>query len=280
MVLPDGLQDSGLKGADVVVERVEEYAEGQVALELGGTAGEHQMSAFLGARAQLGEEAGLADPGLPNHCDNRSGSPRHGVQHALERLEFGVAPDQMGGDLLDFFSVGPVRHVRNGPPLTGTKEKSGISLMRGRHGGLQARAMPRFTLRPTHTPFLPSLLLAVVPLLAAGAAHVAPPPAGALKQIAAPNDCISEGGAICGTPTGRGLNGPAALAVSPDGKNVYVASVTSDAVAVFSRDASNGRLTQLTGAAGCIVNEAFDRYPELRQQRPSAQLRPGSDHQS
>jgi 6-phosphogluconolactonase (cycloisomerase 2 family) len=115
--------------------------------------------------------------------------------------------------------------------------------------------MSRFALSPTHTAFLPSLLLAVVPLLVgAGVAQAAPPSAGALKQLAAPNDCISEGGAICGTPSGRALNGPGALAVSPDGKNVYVASAISDAVAVFSRDASNGRLTQLAGSAGCIVN--------------------------
>src|SRR5688572_5954063 len=133
--------------------------------------------------------------------------------------------------------------------------KLGISLMRGHHGGLQARGMSRFTLCPTHI-VLPSVLLVVVPLLvAADVARGAPPAAGTLRQLAAPNDCISEGGGICGTPTGRALNGPATVAVSPDGKNAYVASVTSDAVAVFSRDASNGRLTQLAGAAGCVVNE-------------------------
>jgi DNA-binding beta-propeller fold protein YncE len=46
-----------------------------------------------------------------------------------------------------------------------------------------------------------------------------------------------------------GLNGPRGVAVSPDGKNVYVASAFSNAVVVFAR-AANGALTP----AGCIGN--------------------------
>jgi DNA-binding beta-propeller fold protein YncE len=40
--------------------------------------------------------------------------------------------------------------------------------------------------------------------------------------------------------------------VSPDGNNVYVAALNSDAVAVFSRDGTTGVLTQLSGLDGCI----------------------------
>ena len=56
----------------------------------------------------------------------------------------------------------------------------------------------------------------------------------------------------------RALRGPApflgssALAMSPDGRNVYVASSRSNAIAVFRRDARTGALTQRRGAAGCI----------------------------
>jgi DNA-binding beta-propeller fold protein YncE len=47
--------------------------------------------------------------------------------------------------------------------------------------------------------------------------------------------------------------GSRAIALSPDGKNVYVASSKSDAIAIFRRDARSGALTQSKGAAGCIA---------------------------
>lgn len=43
----------------------------------------------------------------------------------------------------------------------------------------------------------------------------------------------------------HGLAGVLAVAVSPDGRNVYAVAPSSNAVAVFSRDASTGVLTQL-----------------------------------
>lgn len=57
----------------------------------------------------------------------------------------------------------------------------------------------------------------------------------------------------------RALRGPGpflgsrAVAISPDGRNVYVASSGSDAIAVFMRDARSGALTQGAGTAGCIA---------------------------
>jgi 6-phosphogluconolactonase (cycloisomerase 2 family) len=51
---------------------------------------------------------------------------------------------------------------------------------------------------------------------------------------------------------GVGIDGATAAAVSPDGKNVYVVSNISSAVAVFSRNASTGALTQLPEAKACI----------------------------
>ena len=50
----------------------------------------------------------------------------------------------------------------------------------------------------------------------------------------------------------RALGGPVALALSPDGRNLYVGSAGSDAVAIFTRSARTGALTQLPGAAGCF----------------------------
>jgi DNA-binding beta-propeller fold protein YncE len=52
---------------------------------------------------------------------------------------------------------------------------------------------------------------------------------------------------------GRALDGARGVAVSPDGKNVYVTGPgPAGGVAVFARDAGSGRLTQLQGAAGCV----------------------------
>lgn len=62
--------------------------------------------------------------------------------------------------------------------------------------------------------------------------------------------CISETGQG-GCADGTALDGPASVKVSPDGSSVYVASVASDALAVFDR-APDGTLTQKPGTAGCI----------------------------
>jgi DNA-binding beta-propeller fold protein YncE len=43
------------------------------------------------------------------------------------------------------------------------------------------------------------------------------------------------------------------MAVSPDGKNVYVAAALSSALDMFARDPSSGALTQAPDGAGCIV---------------------------
>ena len=51
-----------------------------------------------------------------------------------------------------------------------------------------------------------------------------------------------------------GLNEPVALAISPDGKNLYVAGKEDDAIVVFSRDATTGKLahveTEVNDAGG------------------------------
>jgi len=57
---------------------------------------------------------------------------------------------------------------------------------------------------------------------------------GAITQPVGTAGCISESGAgPC--IDGHGLGGARSVAVSPDGKSVYVASVSSDTVARFNR---------------------------------------------
>lgn len=86
---------------------------------------------------------------------------------------------------------------------------------------------------------------------------------GTLVQLKGPRGCLvdrSARGRGCGTA--RALKGPGpfmgsrAIEVSPDGKNVYVASSGSDAIAIFRRDTRTGALTQSKGQAGCIANES------------------------
>jgi DNA-binding beta-propeller fold protein YncE len=83
---------------------------------------------------------------------------------------------------------------------------------------------------------------------------------GALTQLSGADGCIVGAGNDAGhCATVRALAGPGpfvgshAVAVSPDGANVYAASAHADAIVVFARDARTGALTQPAGAAGCIA---------------------------
>jgi DNA-binding beta-propeller fold protein YncE len=58
--------------------------------------------------------------------------------------------------------------------------------------------------------------------------------AGAITQLAAPDDCITFQSSGCGTTLAKGLNGARRAALSPDGKFLYVASPNSSAVASFA----------------------------------------------
>jgi DNA-binding beta-propeller fold protein YncE len=74
---------------------------------------------------------------------------------------------------------------------------------------------------------------------------------GALSQLRGARGCVAHLGAgPCAR--GRALARPTAVAVSPDGRNVYVAASESNALAAFARNPRTGALRQLTGAAGCL----------------------------
>jgi DNA-binding beta-propeller fold protein YncE len=104
--------------------------------------------------------------------------------------------------------------------------------------------------------------------LAVAAALLAPPAAvqakvvspGTLVQLQGTKGCLVGGPkAAKGCARARALEGPGpfmgsrAIGVSPDGKNVYVASSSSDAITVFHRNQKTGVLNQLSGAAGCVA---------------------------
>ena len=108
------------------------------------------------------------------------------------------------------------------------------------------------------SPLALAALVALVALLPASAL-AAKPGSGTLTQLQGKHGCIVDRSSKPGTcAVGRGLKGAGpfmgsrAVAVSPDGRNVYVASFGSDAIATFSRNPKSGALTQPQGAAGCI----------------------------
>jgi 6-phosphogluconolactonase (cycloisomerase 2 family) len=108
--------------------------------------------------------------------------------------------------------------------------------------------------------------VAVLLALSGPAASATPPPLGELTELG----CIREN-AGGGCSAGDGLADARGVAVSPDGKNVYVASgqgggSSAGALAAFARDPNSGALTELNCVSavagdGCTVaNELQDAW--------------------
>jgi DNA-binding beta-propeller fold protein YncE len=103
------------------------------------------------------------------------------------------------------------------------------------------------------------LVVLAVPTVALGAPK-AGSRTGTLTQLRGKAGCLvdrSRGADKCGKA--RALSGPGpfmgsgAIAVSADGRNVYVASSKSDAIAIFARNPRTGALSQARGSGGCIA---------------------------
>ncbi len=99
-------------------------------------------------------------------------------------------------------------------------------------------------------------LAALAPAAALGAKALP----GTLTQLQGKGGCVADRSAKgSGCASARALKGPGAfmgseaIAVSPDGRNVYVASSKSDAIAIFARNAKSGALTQPSGKGGCVA---------------------------
>jgi DNA-binding beta-propeller fold protein YncE len=112
---------------------------------------------------------------------------------------------------------------------------------------------------------LAALALLAFPAFAAAAKEPKPLPpketnVGALEQLPGRLGCISSGKAAKKTcaqgvalkGAGPGV-GSRAIAISPDGRNVYVAASGSDAIAIFDRNPVTGALTQPKGKRGCVA---------------------------
>ena len=102
---------------------------------------------------------------------------------------------------------------------------------------------------------------------------------GAITQPAGSAGCVSNTGAEdCGL--GHALDLPASVAVSPGGKSVYVASFSSNAVAILDRDTSTGAITQPTGTAGCVSEDGSGPCADGRALGEAASVAVSSDGKS
>ena len=107
---------------------------------------------------------------------------------------------------------------------------------------------------------LAAVLVAALALASGALAAPAKPKPGTLTQLSGKRGCLADRSAKArGCAVARALNGPGpfmgsrAIAVSPDGKQVYVASSGSDAIAVFTRNRKSGALAQAKKTDGCIA---------------------------
>jgi DNA-binding beta-propeller fold protein YncE len=81
-------------------------------------------------------------------------------------------------------------------------------------------------------------------------------------QLPKASGCLADRSApVAGCGQARALQGAGpvmgsrAVAVSPDGRSVYVAASRSNAIAVFTRNPSTGALSQAAGAGGCVASK-------------------------
>ncbi len=147
-----------------------------------------------------------------------------------------------------------VRNARTGR-LTQRKGAAGCIAIRGRSGCARGRALGRpnsVAVSPDgRNVYATSLLSDAVVVLRRNRRT------GALTQARGTAGCVANA-AAAGCAAGRALDGADVVAVSADGKNVYVGAFRGDAVAVLTRDPATGALTQPAGAAGCIAATAAD----------------------
>ena len=74
---------------------------------------------------------------------------------------------------------------------------------------------------------------------------------GFLEQLSGQAGCVGNE-EVAGCRVSRGLDLLSELAISPDGRNVYVGSFGDGLVSAFARQ-RDGRLVQLAGSAGCLT---------------------------
>jgi DNA-binding beta-propeller fold protein YncE len=115
-------------------------------------------------------------------------------------------------------------------------------------------------------------LLALAGLLVAAPAASAATP-GALSELPGAGGCVLQvddrGGSGTCNPGGAISDGNA-IALAPDGQNIYVTSSDDSAVVAIARDPNTGAVRQLDGATGCI--QSMSNLPAGRTCTPGRRL--------
>ena len=93
-VVAKACETARLDVRDVLVEGVHEDPEREIALELRGAPVEHREPQARGAAGDLGQKAGLADPGLSRDQQRTRSSGRERREGAVQHRQFGDAPDE------------------------------------------------------------------------------------------------------------------------------------------------------------------------------------------
>ena len=94
-------------------------------------------------------------------------------------------------------------------------------------------------------------------------------PNGSLVQLAGIAGCTTAV-VTAGCDSATGIGGADAIAISPDGRFVYVAGSADNAIVIFMRDAATGRLQPLPGVAGCLRAGQSGCTPVTGLNAPSA----------
>ena len=94
-VILERVEAMRLKSLDVFVERIDEYPERQVALELRCGSRKYQVPKRIGSCGKLGEEAGLADPGFAPHLERGRPTLVELGESVIDREELLGAPNEV-----------------------------------------------------------------------------------------------------------------------------------------------------------------------------------------
>ena len=87
-------QTAGVEPFEVFVERIDEYPERQLSLELRRAPRQHEVPSLLGARGQLGEQACLAHPRLAYERERGRVIPLDLGEREVQRAQLPGAPDE------------------------------------------------------------------------------------------------------------------------------------------------------------------------------------------
>src|SRR5919204_330387 len=207
---------------------------------------------LLAAAAALAVTGDLAQPAGSAGCVSEGGSQGCAVGHSLTGpTSVAVSPDGKSVYVASYVDNAVARLNRN--TTTGAITQPAGTAGCVSNGGSGGCAVGHALSGPASVAVSPDGKNVYV--AAYGSNAVAPlprnTPAGAIPQPAGSVGCVSDGGSG-GCAVGHALSGPNGVAVSADGKSVYVASYVSDAVARLNRNTTSGAITQPAGSAGCI----------------------------